>query len=86
MLCQILLFLISYLDRCYYQGDCGRFCSHILADVIAIYFVCEMVVTHTICYGLILNTLADVIASLFYVVDGKTTIYTSIYWLILLPW
>ena len=33
-----------------------------------------------------LTTLADIIANLLSVIDGKTTIFTNIYWLVLLPW
>ena len=40
-----LLFLISYFDRCYYQGDCGRFCRHIFGRCYC-HLVCEMVVPH----------------------------------------
>ena len=72
MLCHFMLFIALYLDRCYYQGDCGRFFSHILADVIAI-GVWDDINTHS--YDLMLTTLADVDANFLSVVDVETTIF-----------
>ena len=41
----IFVILNFYLDRCYYQGDCGRFYSHILGRCYC-HYVCGMVIPH----------------------------------------
>ena len=55
-----------------------------MADVIVI--MCEIEITHVSCYYLIIIKVADDIAIIFCVIDGKTTEYPSVCWLMLLPW
>ena len=47
-----------HLDRCCYQGDCGRSYNHFFLQMLLPFCVCDGKTTHITCYDLIFTTMA----------------------------